>query len=227
MKKFLSILFVLSLIAGLAGSLSAVPAMASRPPLGNTPSVGIALTAMINGVPTVGPVKVGDVITYRITLYVPTSPPLPDLEVAFYFYGGELSIQLPGTHTFLPVAGYGGLTPLHPTIPEVTDTSPFTVDCPALYTVKVSDLNPSAPYTGKLYAEADYGSTGNYPTQSNGYFEEATDIQEANASSASGEASIWRRWSEREPCAPSPRAPSCRASSPTCALTGAGRKPKS
>jgi len=179
MKKLLSIIFVLSLIAGLAASLSAVPAMGyanPNPPDGNTPSVGIALTAFIGGVPTVGPVKVGDVITYSITLYAPTSPPLPLGDVAFYFFGGQLSILLPNS-TWVHVAGYGGSTP---DVPEVT-TAGWTVACTVPYTVKASDLNPS----GKLFAEAAYGSTVDYSGQANGYFEESSNLQEANASAAS------------------------------------------
>ena len=154
-RMFLPILVILAMVAAMFGMV--LPAIAESPPGCDTNAVGIAITAYKGGSPTTGPVYVGDVITYRITLSVPTAS-----GVCCDFSVGQLSATLPdGTN--VQVAGFGGSTP---PVPTVASGSPFAIDCPVAYTVAASDI-----VGGLIIAHADYGSTGRYPSQINGIFD--------------------------------------------------------
>jgi len=100
-----------------------------NPPQGNTSAVGLSITAVVNGNP-VTVLNVGDVVTYFIGLSI---PPLSADKIGFDYFGGQLSVRFPDSHTqpyvYHPVAGYGGTTPAEPNIPEITVGSPFFVNC--------------------------------------------------------------------------------------------------
>jgi uncharacterized repeat protein (TIGR01451 family) len=162
----LSFLVMLVVILGLTQSV-----FAETPEGCNTNALSISIMPYILGSPTFGPVAQGDVITYHVTLSVPTYSIPPELHCNFY--GGQLSVTLPDGN-YVEVAGFGGTTP---DVPTVSEGSPFVIDVD--YTVTAADVA-----AGLIQALTDYGCTARYPLQINGTFDDPSQQQTASATTS-------------------------------------------
>jgi hypothetical protein len=149
--KTSKLLFLGLLIAALA-----LPAIAQlpQPATCNSIGIGISLKSVVGGSTTLGPVYQGDLITYRVSVSVPSDQDNCDV------IGGQLSVTFPDG-TVVPLAGF----PSTPVITQFGDGSPYQIDCPITYPADSADLS-----TGLLKARADYGATTFEPTQTNGTF---------------------------------------------------------
>jgi uncharacterized repeat protein (TIGR01451 family) len=142
----------------------------------NTNAVGIGLTPLVNGSPTVGPVLEGTEIDYEVTLSLPAG------NIPCNFELGQLSVTYPDG-TVVQLAGFGG--PTSP-VPEVTSGAPFAIKPSdvgaALYVAATAD-----EVAGQIVARADYGSTVNQPGQANGEFHSG-DAHQVTASATTSNA---------------------------------------
>ena len=148
----------------------------ASPPDGNTTAVALSLTAY-RGATIATEVHVGDEITWKMTLSIPTLGPG---EIGFNFSGGTLVLKVDG-HAYQHVAGFGDVPVT--TIPTVSLGAPFTVETPFSYIVDAADL---VEIDGHMYllAWAEYGSTASYPEGIKGTFMSDPPQQTASATAS-------------------------------------------
>ncbi|HXZ95289.1 MAG TPA: hypothetical protein VEG28_05210, partial [Dehalococcoidia bacterium] len=168
MKKRTKIL--LGLLVTLALTLPLVMAMPgpvladSSPPGANATSVGLSISVRDASThAAVSHVRVGEALEFVMTLSIGTVSPG---DIAVDYENGTLALKI-GSGSYLHVAGYGD-TPIT-VIPEVSNSTPFTVTAPFTYTVNTTDIGAGGAPAGKIKFDAAYGGSGNNPLGTDGW----------------------------------------------------------
>jgi uncharacterized repeat protein (TIGR01451 family) len=168
MKTFIHVLIAVVVTVSLL--LLSVPIQAAAsPPNANTTAIGMSLTILNTSNVPASHVHVGDLLHFRITMSIGSAPGF----VPVNFQGGTIALRV-ATHPYQIITA---------SVPLVTETTPFTVDSPFTYTVAAADIGVGGN-PGNIRAEADYGTTADYPSGTNGTYLFDPTQNTANASTS-------------------------------------------